>query len=83
MAEKRTPQETYKETVFKGSGQEFWGRTYVGDVRIATDHCFLYIETMVFGGELDGKEERYTTEEEARLGHERMVERVRASEAKQ
>lgn len=72
----------FKETVFKGSGHDFWGRTHVGDVEIATDHCFLFLETMVFGGEFDGEADRYDTEEEARIGHERMVERVRASEAR-
>lgn len=32
-------------------------------------------ETMVFGGDLDGEQERYTSEESARKGHVDMVKR--------
>lgn len=35
-------------------------------------------ETMVFGGELDGEQERYTSKEDALVGHERMMARVSA-----
>lgn len=34
-------------------------------------------ETMVFGGKLDGRQERYATADEARAGHSDMVEKVR------
>lgn len=37
----------------------------------------LYFETMVFGGALDQETDRYETLEEAMLGHERMVARVK------
>lgn len=37
----------------------------------------LWFETMVFGGKLNEEQARYTTIEEARAGHERMVARVR------
>ena len=36
----------------------------------------LLFETMVFGGQLDSEQERYTTWEEAELGHSAMVARV-------
>lgn len=55
-----------------------------GEVRVSTvwlglDHNMmgdgpsLIFETMVFGGEHDQEMERYSTEEEACAGHERMV----------
>ena len=40
----------------------------------------LLYETMVFGGKLHDETERYTTVEQAREGHERMVQRVKDSE---
>ena len=65
--------------------------TIVGDTKISTvflgkDHSFghndlpILYETLVFGGKLDDEMERYTTIEEARLGHEIMVTRVRESQ---
>lgn len=39
----------------------------------------LLFETMVFGGELDGEQDRYATYAEAEKGHAEMVERVKAS----
>ena len=38
-------------------------------------------ETLVFGGPLDGEQDRYSTEEEARLGHQAMVEKLKARHA--
>lgn len=65
------------------------GNDTIGDVEVSTvflgiDHSFgsgppLLFETMVFGGELDQEQERYSTEAEAAAGHRAMVERVRAS----
>lgn len=55
----------------------------VSTVFLRMDHNFtgegppVLFETLVFGGKLDGKMERYCTEAEALAGHERMVERVR------
>lgn len=37
----------------------------------------LLFETMVFGGTLDGEQERHATWDEAERGHAAMVERVR------
>ena len=62
-------------------------RTKIGVVKISTvflglDHQFsggkpLLFETLVFGGELDGEMDRYSTWDEALNGHEKMVERVK------
>lgn len=57
--------------------------THVSTVWLGIDHSFghgplLIFETMVFGGPLDQEMDRYSTEEEARVGHEAMVYRVLA-----
>lgn len=62
-------------------------QTNIGKVKISTvflglDHRFgdgppLLFETMVFGGELDQEQERYSTWDEAEAGHEEMVKRVK------
>jgi hypothetical protein len=60
----------------------------LGDVRVSTvflgfDLSFgaagppVLFETMVFGGALDGKCERYSTWDEAEVGHEWMLAKVR------
>ena len=61
-------------------------RETIGDSEISTvflglDHSFgggspLLFETMVFGGKLDGEMDRYSTWNEAVLGHKAMAERV-------
>jgi len=61
-------------------------KTKIWDVLISTvflglDHNWgdgppILFETMVFGGELDQEQERYSTWEEAEVGHQRMVEMV-------
>ena len=60
--------------------------TLPGDVQVSTvflglDHSFgngppLLFETMVFGGDHDQEQERYTTWEEAEDGHKRIMQRV-------
>jgi hypothetical protein len=66
-------------------------RTELGDVVVSTvwlglDHGWgdddrpLIFETMVFEGKMDGEQMRYSTEEEARTGHQAMVIRVRNKE---
>ena len=57
--------------------------TMVGDIRVSTvflglDHSFggnkpLLFETMIFGGERDQYQDRYSTWEEAEKGHEKAV----------
>jgi len=41
----------------------------------------LIFETMVFGGRLDQEQRRYSSEEEAKIGHEETVARVMLTEA--
>jgi hypothetical protein len=65
------------------------GLTEIGEeIRVSTvflgiDHNFgvardpVLFETMVFGGPLDGEQERYCTYDEAEKGHAVMVDRVR------
>ena len=60
------------------------GGTEISTVYLGLDHRFgegspLIFETMVFGAVMDGEQERYSTEEEARAGHEAMVRRVHAA----
>ena len=61
--------------------------TMVGSVKISTvflglNHRFngagppILFETQVFGGADDGEQERYTTWDEAVLGHSAMIDRV-------
>lgn len=59
----------------------------IGDVEISTvfskiDHGYgstpVLFETMIFGGELDQEQKRYTSWEEAEKGHRVMVEKVQA-----
>jgi hypothetical protein len=57
---------------------------YVSTVFLAINHNFhsgppLLFETMVFGGRLDGEQDRYSTWEEALLGHDSMVGRVKSA----
>ena len=63
-------------------------KTTVGEIEISTvflavDHRLskagppILFETMVFGGELDQKQERYSTWEEAEAGHKAMVKQVK------
>ena len=54
----------------------------VSTVFLGTDHNFgskglpILFETMVFGGEHDGEQERYSTWKEAEAGHKKMCEIV-------
>ena len=57
-------------------------QTKIGDVKVSTvflglDHNFgegepLIFETMIFGGEHDQEQDRYSTREEALAGHAKM-----------
>lgn len=63
--------------------------TMVGNVRVSTvwlglDHAWmggppLIFETMIFGGSLDGEQERYSSEADARDGHKHWCDAVRES----
>lgn len=61
---------------------------YIGDVKVSTvwlglDHNYfgdgppLIFETMVFGGPMDQDPYRWSTEEEAKAGHDMAVDAVR------
>jgi hypothetical protein len=58
----------------------------VSTVFLEIDHNFspegppILFETMVFGGPLDGEQERYVTWDEAVEGHKAMVKRVEEAE---
>jgi hypothetical protein len=58
------------------------GEMYVSTVWLGLNHSFVdgppeIFETMVFGGELDQEQWRYSTIEQARAGHEDVVTIVR------
>lgn len=58
----------------------------VSTVWLGLDHQFgdgppLIFESLVFGGGMDGEMERYSTEAEARAGHDALVAKVRAEHA--
>mgnify|MGYP000154984527 CR=1 FL=1 len=73
------------------SGERRVALDVFGDVRVSTvflgiDHRFdagdpVLWETMVFGGPLDGEQERYTSRAAALDGHQAMADRVRVMEA--
>jgi hypothetical protein len=59
----------------------------VSTVFLGLDHNFghsgppLLFETMVFGGPLDQEQERYSTWEEAKVGHKSMVKKALAQKS--
>jgi hypothetical protein len=59
------------------------GKTIISTVFLGLDHCFIgngkpiLYETMVFGGKLNYKMERYCTKEEAIKGHNAIVKQVK------
>lgn len=65
-------------------------KTEIGDISVSTvflgvDHSFgegspVLFETMIFGGEHDGYQERYCTWDEAEAGHARAVELVNSTQ---
>ena len=62
---------------------DFIGGAKVSTVFLGIDYSFggvapLLFETMIFGGPLDGEQNRYFTWDEAVAGHNEMVKRVRA-----
>jgi hypothetical protein len=68
-----------------GTASRVVHKTQIGEVEVSTvflgiDHAFVgeyppvLFETMIFGGENDGYQERYTTWEEAEQGHSKIVE---------
>ena len=58
------------------------GKVRISTVFLGLNHSFfegppLWFETMVFGGPLDQEQDRYTTWDEAKAGHEAMVKRAK------
>lgn len=58
------------------------GNVYVSTVFLGLDHSFgeskpLLFETMVFGGDLDSEQERYSTWKQAEKGHQQMIKKVK------
>lgn len=58
-----------------------WAKIAVSTIFLGLDHQHgegpqLLFETMVFGGELDGQKDRYSTWEEAERGHQAMIAKV-------
>lgn len=79
-------------SIFEQRDKKQVAHDLVGHVRVSTvwlglNHAFgdgppLIFETLVFGGSLDMEMDRYSTEDQALVGHAAMVERVRQAEAK-
>ena len=61
----------------------------VSTVFLGLDHNFggdgppILWETMIFGGPLDGYQERYATSDDAQLGHLEAVKRAREAQARE
>lgn len=65
-------------------GEDTIGESKISTVFLSLDHNYLrrgdavVFETMVFGGVNDGWQDRYTTLDDAKAGHAKAVEAVRA-----
>lgn len=64
-------------------GSDHVGEAWVSTVWLGLNHAYgngppLIFETLVFGGETDGDGDRYSTRDEARAGHERIVDALKA-----
>lgn len=68
--------------------QEHFGNVFVSTVFLSLDHSFfdsgkpLLWETMIFGGEYDQYQMRYSSYEEALKNHKRMVKKVMLKQPK-
>jgi hypothetical protein len=81
--------ELYKHPEMKVTKQDNFDGVRVSTVFLGMDHGWgdrnspdyqpILWETMVFGGEYDDYQERYTSHEEALEGHQKMVELVKQS----
>ncbi len=63
-------------------GDDRIGDVHISTVFLGTDHAFgagppILWETMIFGGEHDGYQERYLTRDEALAGHARALAMVK------
>jgi hypothetical protein len=76
----------WMETAPRRVSQTFVHGSNISTVFLGLDHSYMragdppiLFETLVFGGPLDGAQDRYSSWEEAEKGHVHMVERVRSS----
>ena len=76
--------QVYKDKDMKITQQDKIGNILVSTVFLCMDHNWwnsssnvpVLWETMIFGGEHDGYQERYTSHEDALLGHQRALDLV-------
>ena len=73
------------ETADRHVANDIIGKSTISTVFLGLNHAFgrgrlLLFETMIFDGKHDGYQDRYTTWEEAEIGHQRAV-RLVESEA--
>lgn len=75
----------FQDFAYRRIAEDWIGEIRISTIWLGTDHSFgcgppLIFETMIFGGPeaIDGEMWRYATEEEARAGHARAVELVKA-----
>jgi len=70
------------ETAERHIGSDYIGKIHVSTVFLGIDHNFgegepLLFETMIFGGEHNEYQERYSTYDEALKGHKKAVKLVK------
>lgn len=70
--------EKFEDTEARVVGYDEVGEAHVSTVWLGLDHAFfggppLIFETMIFGGEHDMEQWRYSTEEEALAGHQHAL----------
>jgi hypothetical protein len=74
----------FEDRDYKTVEQTEIGEAFVSTVWMGIDHNFgegspLIFETMIFGGDHDGCQWRWATEDDARIGHRLTVEKLRES----
>lgn len=75
----------WKETADRHIGNNYIGKIHVSTVFLGIDHNFgvgkpSFFETMIFGGEYDEYQERYSTYEEAEKGHNKALKMVKGKD---
>ena len=69
------------ETADRKVANDIFDNVRVSTVFLGLDHSFLsgkplLFETMVFGGDFDGEQKKYSTWEEAEKGHKKMLKKI-------
>lgn len=71
----------YRRVAFDEVGDAAVSTVWVGlDMRFWPGSPPMIFETMIFGGDHDGAQWRWATEEQARAGHQRVVQRLQRGE---